>query len=411
ARRVADGLLEPVDVESEWLVRQAEELVDPERIRDNVQRLRQAINADPRDALAWVEQARMYTLVGQRRPAERAMTRALALAPNHRFLLRAATRLWIHLGDPQQAQAVLLSSPRTTGDPWLMASEIAVGSFAGRSSPLIRTARKLLADRAWSDRDLTELAGALGTVELEAGKSTRARDLFRASLTDPNENSLAQAEWAAPSVSGVRSFLGRAREQTPRSFEAHSRAAAAAADHTTAVREAWSWLLDQPFSSDPASFGSYHAALTRDFQRSLEFARRGLQANPGMPLLLNNAAFALAQANKPAEAAAYIDQVKHFEELGAEQRAMIFATKGLIAFRAGRPDVGRELYLVAIATAEIPSTRALASLMFATELTRLHAPGSKEAARQAASEVTRHIPRPHQAWLGYLAAHDPRNDG
>jgi tetratricopeptide (TPR) repeat protein len=402
AREVSAGILESLPDESRRRTESAEELVEPDAIRSNVKRLRQALTADPRDALAWAEQARMYTLVGQRRPAERAIAKAVALAPNHRFLLRAATRLWVHFDDPDRAKAVLLSTPRTQEDPWLMASEIAVGSVKGRSSRLIRSARALLGRSVWSPRDLTELMGALGTVELETGSSVRARDLFRKSLMNPNENSLAQAEWAAASVGGVQSHLKSALDQTPRSFEARSRAAAAIADHSTAVSESWRWLLDQPFSSEPASFGSYHAALDRDFQRSFEFARRGLQANPGMPLLLNNAAFALAQANKPADAAEYIDKVQDLSHLGPEEQAMILATRGLIAFRSGAPSQGSELYLHAIATTEVAGTRTLALLMLAAELLRLRAPGYDEAIEQATDEANKHLPSTDRAWLNYL---------
>jgi tetratricopeptide (TPR) repeat protein len=401
-RRVATSLLGPPGHQPELDLPSTDDPAESKSVFKRVKYLRIALQTDPRNALAWAEQARMYTLIGQAEPAKRAMAKAVDLAPHHRFLLRAASRLSLHLDEPDHAHAVLLSSPRTLSDPWLMASEIAVASFSSQPSRQIVSARNLVAQGSWTRRDLTELASAVGTIELEAGKERRARNLFRTSLDDPNENSLAQAEWAAPKVAGMQSRLKPAMSSTPRSFEAHSRAAAAAADHPKAVEQGWLWLLDQPFSTQPAWFGSYHAALTRDFQRSFEFAKRGLQANPGDVTLLNNAAFALALADKPDNAASYIAEVKNIDGLAPAQQAMIVATQGLIAFRSRQPALGKMLYMHAIDIATDAATETLATIMLASELARLRAPGYEEALRRAAEQCKRHLRQQDQAWLGYL---------
>ncbi len=401
-RRVATSLLSPPDHQPELDLPSTDDPADSKSIFRRVKYLRRALQGDPRNALAWAEQARMYTLIGQAEPAKRAMAKAVGMAPNHRFLLRAASRLSLHLDEPEQAHAVLLSSQRTLSDPWLMASEIAIASFSHQPSRLIVSARNLVARGNWTKRDLTELASAVGTLELEAGKEKRARNLFRVSLDDPNENSLAQAEWAAPKVAGMQSRLKPAMLSTPRSFEARSRAAAATADHSKAVEQGWLWLLDQPFSTQPARFGSYHAALTRDFQRSFEFAKRGLQANPDDVILLNNAAFALAQADKPDKAASYIADVKDVDRLAPAQKAMIAATQGLIAFRSRNPILGEMLYLQAIDIATDAVTQTLANIMLASELARVRAPGYEEALQRATEQCKTHLRQQDQAWLGYL---------
>ncbi len=46
--------------------------------------------------IVWVELSRLYIMHGQERKAERAMLTALHLAPDNRFVLRSATRLFIH---------------------------------------------------------------------------------------------------------------------------------------------------------------------------------------------------------------------------------------------------------------------------------------------------------------------------
>ncbi len=403
-RRVAQGLLRPPASQPELELPANADPVERAWVHQSIKHLRRALQEDPRNALGWTEQARMYTLIGQGLAAQRAMAKALALAPNHRFVLRTSARLSVHLNKPEQAHSVLMSSPRTRSDPWLMASEIAVASFTTKPSRLVRTARDLLAGGNWTPRDLTELASAVGTLELEAGAHKRARNLFRASLEDPNENSLAQAEWAASKVPGVQSHLWPAMQRTPRSFEARSRAAAANADHRHAVEHSWLWLVDQPFSTEPAGFGSYHAALVRDFRRSLEFSRRGLQANPADITLLNNAAFALAQAGKPDEADKHIRKVKDIDRLDPSEQAMILATKGLIAFRSGSPGLGQSLYGDAMERATDPVTRALALIMLASELAHIRSSGVEDVVRRAIEDGKRHLPKQDRGWLNYLHA-------
>lgn len=402
ARSVATAVLAPPASQRQLDVLDSPDPADLDSIHARIRQLRRGLQEDPRNALGWSEQARMYTLVGQHAPAVRAMEHATRAAPDHRFVLRAAARLAVHLDESERAQALLLSSARTRSDPWLMASEIAIASLTGRGSRLAKSARELLARRNWTPRDLTELAGAMGTLELEAGSDNRARDHFRLSLQDPNDNSLAQAEWAAPQVSGVASRLAPAREATPRSFEADSRAAATAANHAKAVKEAWLWLLDQPFSTAPAQFGSYHAAVLQDFDRALEFARRGLQANPGDTTLLNNAAFALAKADRPAEASTYIMRIKPIESLHASDRSAMLATQGLIAFRSNKPAVGKALYLQAIDATDVPMTKALALIMLASELKRTRPPDLDEVLRSATEQGEGHLPKQDRAWLDYL---------
>ena len=370
-------------------------------LRAQIARLRATAHSDPRNAIAWAEQARHYASLGQPEAALRAMRRALALAPAHRYFLRAAARLYVHTGECDRAHALLRASPRTAGDPWLLAAEIAVAEVADRSSRNVSSARRLLGDGGWGAWHKTELASALATLELKEGRERRARRLFDQSLNSPNDNALAQAEWVSDRLRGVKPRLAEARESVPRSFEALSLAAVAEGKIPDALAESWRWLLDQPFSAQPATFGSYHAGQIRDFERSLAFARRGVLANPVNSTLRNNAAFALAQLGRLPEAE---DELAHVREaeLDEHERSVIRATRGLIAFRSGDPERGRALYAEAIAGFGDPADRALATLMFVAEMLRLRLPGSSEAAARARSEAERRLAPRDQGWLGYL---------
>jgi tetratricopeptide (TPR) repeat protein len=401
ARRTAE-LVEHPPVPGEELDLPPAEEPGAKHAEGEVRRLRAMLNDDPRNAFAWAEQARMYVQIGQTDPAREAMRRALLLARDHRYLIRAAVRLSVHLGEPDRAEALLLSTPRTRVDPWLAASEISVSGLLGRGSRLARQTRLLLTRGAWSAGHLTELASALATAELDAGRSGRSRDLFLRSLELPNDNAVAQAESIGTRVPRVAERLAEVLDEVPKSYEARSLAAATAGRHHQAIEEALLWLADQPFSAEPAIFGSYQAAKVKDFERALDFAYRGLVANPTDLILRNNAAFALAKLNRPGEAQMRLHDVDG-SALTEDERAMIRATEGLIALRRGEPELGQSLYLEAIELAVSRDTKFMAALMLVAETLRLHLPGAVEEAARLRAEAPATLEPKDHGWLDYLS--------
>jgi tetratricopeptide (TPR) repeat protein len=370
--------------------------------RKAIRRARRLTEADPRNAIAWAERSRHHASLGQKEPAIRSMRRALALAPEHRYFLRAGARLYVHIERPDLAHSLLCRALRTPSDPWLLAPEIAIAELAERPPAFLRAGRRLVEEGGWAPAHLTELAAAIGTLELRGGRDRKARSLFSASLEAPNDNALAQAEWASEGLGSVRRSLAQlGEEEVPLSYEALSLAAISSGERETAVNQAWLWLLDQPFSTQPASFGSYHAGAMRDFERSLAFARRGLMANHSHPMLRNNAAFALAQLGRIEEAAAELEAVRE-GDLDVEGRAVISATRGLLSFRRGEAERGQELYGKAIREATDPTVQALATLMFVSELLRLRLPNAAEEASRAREQAERTLRPVDRGWLDYL---------
>jgi hypothetical protein len=240
---------------------------------------------------------------------------------------------------------------------------------------------------------------------MDAGRSGRARDLLLTSLELPNDNVVAQAESFGTSVPRVQDRLRAVVDEVPKSYEARSLAAAASGEVSTAVEEAALWLADQPFSAEPATFGSYHAASDKDLELSLKFANRGLVANRNNLILKNNAAFALAKLNRADEAQMRLHDVD-VSRLSDDEKAMIRATEGLIAFRQGDPDAGQQRYLEAVGIAVSPETRFMAGLMLVSETLRLHMPGAQEEARKFRDEAPRTLDRKDQGWLRYLEESD-----
>src|SRR5439155_22265534 len=96
--------------------------------RSRIRVLRQRSIAEPRNAFVWVDLALLYTTLGLRDQAARAIRIALALAPEDRFVLRCASRFLVHIGDAERAHHILKRSEATPYDPWLMAAEFAVSS-------------------------------------------------------------------------------------------------------------------------------------------------------------------------------------------------------------------------------------------------------------------------------------------
>jgi tetratricopeptide (TPR) repeat protein len=149
-----------------------------EALRGEVKLHRHKVASMPHDSVEWVELARAFTIAGQNEKARKAILAALQLAPNNRFVLRSAARFFIHLGNPDTAQALLGSAQSISQDPWLMASEIAIADSLGKSSKHIRAAREKFGDDVPAS-ELTELAAALGTLEAESGSHRIARRFLR----------------------------------------------------------------------------------------------------------------------------------------------------------------------------------------------------------------------------------------
>ncbi len=304
------------------------------------------LSQEPRDSLLWVDLARLYSTVGQHKPSMHAMEVALALAPNNRFVVRSAARLFIHSNDPERAHAVLTGAPATASDPWLMASEIAVASLAEHRPRSFRAGRQALSDARHSPWTLSELAGAVGTEEAGAGSLGQAKKAFRQSLIDPNDNAIAQAAWAA------RRYRTGTVDQTliatkPRTFEAATWSAYFSGDFLKCYEEAERWMLDEPYSPNPAIHGSFIAvSILDEYKKGETLALAGLIANPRDRMLKNNLLVALACQGRTQEAGRLFNEIKWGDFDPYANGAL-----GLIASRSGRLLDALDYYLEALACA------------------------------------------------------------
>jgi tetratricopeptide (TPR) repeat protein len=376
-------------------------------MRARIRELKRGVRDDPHTALLWAELALRYASLGQRDKADLAMTIALTLAPTDRFLLRSGARLSLHLGDPERAHRSIAPAAASQGDPWLVAAEIAIAPLAGRTPRLVKLGRRLIDSDKFNLAAISELASALATEALAAGSGREARRLFEASLEDPTENSIAQAEWA--SGHGARIELDDELLEEVDAYEARAHVFAKEGNSDDAIRNAWDWVRAEPFGSIPAIFGSFESGLARRYDESIKFAEFGLIANPDSFLLRNNLAFALASLGDVSAAARHLSAID-VTRLNEEEGLVLGATSGLISFRRGDIEDGRALYKKTIERAKDPALAAVASILLAREEIIAATPSGSAARAIAARLVDAAQDAPSfraerlRSWLDHLDA-------
>jgi tetratricopeptide (TPR) repeat protein len=132
--------------------------------------------------------------------------------------------------------------------------------------------------------------------------------------------------------------------RVPFAAEALARAASDEGDWAEALAQAESWLDDQPFDTNAALVGSYVASIgLEDWEVSADIARVGLRARPGDVMLTNNLAYALIEAGQLREASMALSQLD-LSSLSDTDRIVVTATLGLLRFRSGDLEAGRQLY-------------------------------------------------------------------
>lgn len=305
---------------------------------------------EARNAFVWTDLALLYVLIGQREPARKALSIAMALAPTDRFVVRCTARFLHHFKEYDAAIALLRGNSRTASDPWLIAAEVAASCVAQKPPRFAKVGAALLNTADIRPLHTSELAGALASLELYSGNTRAANRLFLRSIKEPTDNALAQCVWASK-----KSGLGALNTSTLEVAKAHE---ALALDHFN--RGNWSsvmfqtakWLDDEAFSARPPLLASSLAAsLLEKPDVAEEIVRQGLAANPGHAALVNNLAFALILQGKTNAAVAALDSADVGSARPSEVICLL-ATRGLAEFRLGNQDTGSRFYEKSIEMAQ-----------------------------------------------------------
>jgi tetratricopeptide (TPR) repeat protein len=327
-------------------------IINPFPLYEKIRATKELLRLYPNNAILYVELSRYYSILGQEKSSIQSMKIALHIAPHNRFVLRSATRLFAHYNTVQNnyldyIHRVLKNSPLTPIDPWLASAEISISTIKGQNSKFLKKGMNLLNSKNISPFNFTELASSLGTVELINGSSRKSRDFFNKSLISPNDNTLAQIEWA--STKDNRIEITQDNYNLAINFEALALDNYQNKEYEIALDNAIKWLSDQPYSKRPVMFGSNLAStIMKDQDKAIAIINAGLISHPYDPQLLNNLAYSLALEGKPNEALTELEKLKGKTNIDASTQICITATRGLAYFRLGQIDLGRHLYLEAI---------------------------------------------------------------
>ncbi|MCA3564189.1 MAG: hypothetical protein IOC90_01240 [Methylocystis sp.] len=310
-------------------------------------KFRELINLNQRNPIAWIDLALEQTSKGHIDNAKRSVSVALQLSPNNRHVLRAATRFYVHVGEIDRAHRILIRSDSSKNDPWVVAAEISVGQILNEAPKLTKRGAEMIESDQRHPRHISELAGALATLELGANRK-RLRRLFDRSMEDPTGNSLAQAAWAGPKV-GIDIIAST--NQTSRATAENE--ASAYRDYengwlVSSLSRSSAWLQEEPYSIRPIQFSASISGMIGEFERSIELCDQGLLIDKKNIDLQLTKAFALSSIGKFADANSIFDRL-YVISTDYLHKYYITANRGLIAFRSGQSQIAKNYYREALA--------------------------------------------------------------
>lgn len=316
-----------------------------------ISKIKESLIKYPRNPLLWSELSREYITLGQQEQGRKAIHVAYGLAPNNRTILRAIARFYNHLGDPETALSFLRKSPLLKNDPWILSSEIAISNSIGKTSKSIKYGQNMLVDTANNPLSISELASELATMDFFAGKSKFGKRKLEIAIGQPFENAVAQIVWINKNMYNVESIIERIPQNVDCNYEAGTQWFFNAQDWHKAQRLSGLWQEYQPFSSKPALISSFISTdFLLDYQKAKETLLSGLKSNPHNKNLMNNYIYALTLNGDLDEAQQWYLRAK--SAVTDENYIPLIATGGLLFYRLGNVQQGKEYYQKAINIAQ-----------------------------------------------------------
>jgi hypothetical protein len=312
-------------------------------IGELIKKFRHSVSVNQNNPISWLELARLYLIIGKERAAERCILVGLQLGHDSRYVSRVVSRYFTHYGDSKMARKVLKLNPAFSIDPWLLSADIGISTLYNKSSFNSKRGIELVNSKNYSAYDLNELRSALATQELSSGHIKSSRKLYVDSLIHPNDNTVAQAVWAKTKITDLN--------LTQSTFEKISHASEAKAYYNfnnqqwkSAYSNTIQWFIDQPFSREPAVFGSFIASsILERYDDAIKIARYGLKATPGDFTIMNNLAYAHLKKNEITLAQIVIQKINS-NGLNDREKVTYLATKGLLMYKLGLVELGEQLY-------------------------------------------------------------------
>lgn len=307
--------------------------------------LKKQIIRYPRSSMLWTDQAYLYTLLGQNDKAEKCISIALSLNSYNRFIVRSASRFYLHVGEYDKAIYYIRKSPALMEDPWLLSSEISVNEVVGKKSNFIKKAKGIITNNNLIPYDKSELLGTLATLEFSHGNNRKAKRLMNIALENPNENIIAQAQFLNKTYN--TSFNLNDKE-IPFQYEGKACYSFNEGNYSDALINAELWFKFQPFSSRPAELYSYISAVFfNENLKAVTVLNQALISSPHDPDLLNNLVFCFLKLNKIQEAEDKFSQIMKIDS-EYDTNPVFLATKGMLKIKQGFKEHGIRLYEQAI---------------------------------------------------------------
>lgn len=293
----------------------------------------------PRNAIAWIELARLYTIKGQNQKAKKAVFVALDLSPFDRYVVRCGVRFLLHTHDFDASWHYIHRATKLVNDPLLKATEINVASIANKKTPNFRNFLPKNHDNI-NVYHFSELFESYGMLELNAGNYSKAKKQFKIAWKDPNETVVSHGEWI---IRNRLPGLGKATVlDFGKSHEALTWVHYFNFKLDDALRVARDWELEEPYSSSPFIVASNIACNAGRPDEGAKIAYRGLIANPNDVMLNNNLCYSLLRADRVKEAERFLAKLIIHSE--SENYIYKLATKGLFEFKKKHVESGRQLY-------------------------------------------------------------------
>lgn len=359
-------------------------------VQAEIVRQKKYLDLNPRGAIPYVDIARLYVIKGQLKKAEKAIRTAVAIAPDNRFVLRSASRFYVHNDEPERALALLRKAPRTQEDPWVLASLIAIETMQDAPPSYFKRARAMMDSTRFNPVHLAELGAALATLQLNTGHFKNARRLFNQSLSNPNDNTVAQAVWAANEFSMAISIDPDwlvSRYSSEANYYTHEKIG----NYTEALKCAQAWFDDEPFSTRPLQAGAFAACILGRYDVAEDQIRQALLLDPTSPDSKNNLAFSLMARNKLSDAVSVLADVYSSEmRTGNALSGHTLANLGMFYYRQGDRDNGNKFYEHAVSALDNgrqSSSKKIALAYWVNEATLAADPRLPEIVTQATAAV------------------------
>lgn len=319
--------------------------------RESIRELKKVLNSNPNNPIAWIESSRIYSILGEIDRAKKCMSNSLSLSKNNRYIIRSASNFYYQLGDYSKALYLLRNADSCKDDPWILATEIAMLSSDKRTSRNVKLGKRMIESNNYSDYQVTELASAIATLEMNCGAHKKAKKIFGKSLLNPNENTLAQVMWANEKRTSITEIVLKEYRKVPLCYEALTTSKRLENDWKKALQYSKLWISDQPFSAEAYIEASYISAVGLEkYSESMEHALSGLKLFPNDFTLNNNYIFAKAKCNDGSDINELFSKLEGLDY--GNNFTTYNATRGLLSYKKGDINEARILYNSAIIRAQ-----------------------------------------------------------